>query len=84
MRVNCLHCGHAFGLDASYSDYEGMLRCPTCGGLLEARIEDGLIRGVRLGSLAAPPSGHGSPDTAETLVQATPPTTNPDAHRSAA
>lgn len=51
MKMNCLHCGHAFGVDDSYSDYEGLLKCPTCGGLLDARIEDGMIRSVRPGSL---------------------------------
>jgi hypothetical protein len=54
MKVNCLHCGHAFGVDDSYCDYEGLLKCPTCGGLLDARIQDGMIRSVRPGSLAAP------------------------------
>ncbi|MEO0512555.1 MAG: hypothetical protein AAF108_06615 [Planctomycetota bacterium] len=54
MKINCLHCGHAFGVDDSYCDYEGLLRCPTCGGMLEARIEDGLVKAVRLGFLQPP------------------------------
>lgn len=70
MRVNCLHCGHAFGLDVSYSDYEGMLRCPTCGGLLDARIEDGLIRSVRLGMLASPPTQAAEPSREPTARHA--------------
>lgn len=55
MKVNCLHCGHAFGVDDSYCDYEGLLKCPTCGGLLDARIQDGMIRSVRPGSLTPQP-----------------------------
>jgi hypothetical protein len=55
MKINCLHCGHAFGVDDSYCDYEGLLKCPTCAGLLEARIQDGMIRSVRPGSFAPPP-----------------------------
>lgn len=61
MKVNCLHCGHGFAVDNSYSDYEGLLRCPTCAGLLEARFEDGLVRSVRPGSLASHPPSHQSP-----------------------
>jgi len=57
MKINCLHCGHAFGVDDSYCDYEGLLRCPTCAGLLDARIEDGLVRAVRPGSLEPRPAG---------------------------
>ena len=56
MKINCLHCGHAFGVDDSYCDYEGLLKCPTCAGLLEARIQDGMVRSVRPGSFAAPPA----------------------------
>ena len=55
MRVNCLYCGHAFGVDDSYCDYEGLLRCATCSGLLDVVIADGLIRTVRQGALTQPP-----------------------------
>lgn len=55
MKINCLHCGHGFAIDDSYCDYEGLLKCPTCGGLLDARIRDGMVRSIRPGSLAAPP-----------------------------
>lgn len=56
MKINCIHCGHAFGVDNSYADYEGLVRCGTCGGLLDVKIQDGLIKGVRPGafSMAAP------------------------------
>lgn len=55
MKINCLHCGHGFGVDDSYSDYEGLLRCGTCGGLLDTRIEDGMIKSVRPGSMEMQP-----------------------------
>ncbi len=54
MKVNCLYCGHAFGIDDSYCDYEGLLRCATCSGLLDVVVTDGLIRSVRPGSLTQP------------------------------
>ena len=64
MKINCLHCGHAFGVDNSYCDYEGLLKCPTCGGLLEARIQDGMIRSVRPGSMHAAPAPQPAPQPA--------------------
>jgi len=56
MKINCLFCGHAFVIDDAYADYEGPLRCNTCEGLLEVRIEDGLIKRAAAGSLAVPPA----------------------------
>jgi hypothetical protein len=56
MRINCLFCGHAFAIDDAYSDYEGLLRCNTCDGLLEVRIEEGFVKRAVPGSLAAPPA----------------------------
>lgn len=57
MKINCLHCGHSFGVDEyTYQDYVGLLRCGTCGGLLDVRIEEGLIKACRPGSLTAPPA----------------------------
>ena len=56
MKINCISCGHGFGIDDSYADYEGLLRCATCAYLLDVKIEDGMIRGVKPGSLEAPPA----------------------------
>jgi hypothetical protein len=67
MKVNCIHCGHAFGVDESYSDYEGLLRCGTCAGLLDVRIADGLIRAVRPGSLHAPAQPASFPASPRTI-----------------
>ncbi len=55
MKINCLHCGHSFGIDHSYADYEGLLKCGTCGELLDVRIDDGMVKSVRPGSFHAPP-----------------------------
>ena len=64
MKINCIHCGHAFGIDASYSDYEGLLRCATCGGMLDVRLEDGLIKAVRPGAFSIPAPPAASPEPA--------------------
>jgi len=53
MKINCIHCGHRFELDDSYSDYEGLVRCPTCAGLLMLRIEDGMVKSAMPGTFAA-------------------------------
>ncbi|MEM7622545.1 MAG: hypothetical protein AAF235_05015 [Planctomycetota bacterium] len=70
MKINCISCGHGFGVDDSYADYEGLLRCATCAFLLDVKIEDGMIRAVRPGSLEAalPPQ----PATQQATPQATP------------
>jgi hypothetical protein len=47
MNVNCIHCGHRFDLGKSYDDYEGLVKCSTCRGLLDIRTQDGQVRGVR-------------------------------------
>lgn len=47
MKVNCLSCGHNVDLDDSYSDYEGMIKCYACGALLEVKIVEGCIKGVK-------------------------------------
>lgn len=46
MKVNCLWCGHGFGLSDAYDNYAGMVRCPTCGGLLSIQSEDAELRSV--------------------------------------
>ena len=57
MKINCLHCGHGFRLDEyTYQDYEGILRCGTCAGLLDVRIEEGILKACRPGSLTPPPA----------------------------
>lgn len=47
MKVNCLSCGFAVDLDDdSYSDYEGQIRCYTCGALLDVKAEEGKLKKV--------------------------------------
>lgn len=46
MKINCIACGHAFDLGAAYDDYEGLVRCNTCAGLLALRTQDGNVRSV--------------------------------------
>jgi hypothetical protein len=48
MKINCLNCGHTVNLDEAYADYEGDIRCFVCGSLLEVRIENEMVKAVRL------------------------------------
>ncbi len=44
MKINCLSCGHAIGLDDMvYSDYSGLIRCYACRAMLNLTITDGRI-----------------------------------------
>ena len=65
MKINCLHCGHKQDLGDAYDDYEGLIRCPTCAGLLDIRSVDGQMKACRPGSMQArhtpeqhPPAAH--------------------------
>lgn len=58
MKINCLHCGHKFDLGGAYDDYDGMVRCATCGGLLDIKTQDGSVRMMRF---AAEPSAQPAP-----------------------
>ena len=55
MKVNCLSCGHSVDLRNSYDDYQGQIKCFTCGALLAIRTEDGEIKSVEYVS-SRPPS----------------------------
>lgn len=50
MKLNCVSCGHAVDLRDSYDDYEGQIKCFTCGTLLSIRTEDGQVRSVAYAS----------------------------------
>ncbi|MFH1572374.1 MAG: hypothetical protein ABIG68_00225 [Acidobacteriota bacterium] len=54
MRANCLSCGHKVEVDDAYSDYEGLIKCFTCGALLEIKTEEGMFKTVNLVSVPAP------------------------------
>jgi DNA-directed RNA polymerase subunit RPC12/RpoP len=48
MKINCLSCGHTIELDEAYSDYEGQVKCCTCSALLEVKLEESLIKSVKV------------------------------------
>jgi DNA-directed RNA polymerase subunit N (RpoN/RPB10) len=48
MKLNCLSCGHTVDLRDSYNDYDGQVRCFTCGALLAIRTQDGQVKWVEL------------------------------------
>lgn len=47
MKINCPSCGFSLKLDDAYDDYEGQVKCWTCGALLDIKTEDGNIKSVR-------------------------------------
>ncbi len=48
MKLNCLSCGHTVDLRDGYNDYDGQVKCFTCGGLMAIRTQDGQIKWVEL------------------------------------
>jgi len=58
MKVNCLSCGHKVDLDDAYSDYEGQVKCFTCGAVLQVRTEEGSLKSVRIVSGPRPSVEH--------------------------
>ena len=57
MRINCLSCGHKVELDEAYDDFEGQVKCVTCGALLEILTDEGQLKKIKLG---APPPRAGA------------------------
>jgi len=54
MKINCLSCGHKIDLDDAYDDYEGTVKCFTCGALLEISTEEGKLKSVKFVKIARP------------------------------
>ena len=48
MKLNCVSCGHTVDLHNDYDDYDGQVKCFTCGGLMAIRTQDGQIKWVEL------------------------------------
>lgn len=48
MRINCIWCGHKVELDDVYDNYDGYVKCFTCGGLLKIKTEEGGLKSVAL------------------------------------
>jgi hypothetical protein len=46
MKINCLICGHTVDLRDAYDDYEGLIKCFACGGLLTIRTREGQVKWV--------------------------------------
>jgi len=51
MKINCVSCGHSIELDEAYDDFEGLVKCYVCSGLLALTISDGKIRSVKVAEL---------------------------------
>ncbi len=57
MKINCLSCGHSVDIGDAYDDYEGQVKCFTCGAILEIRTEEGNVRAVKLAqAVMSPPA----------------------------
>ena len=47
MEINCLGCGFKVELAAAYDDYEGPIKCLTCGAAMEIEAHGGSVQAVR-------------------------------------
>ncbi len=47
MKINCLSCGFSVNLTDAYDDYEGPIKCFTCGAILEIKTQEGNVRAVK-------------------------------------
>ncbi|HLA85596.1 MAG TPA: hypothetical protein VJL29_12455 [Thermoguttaceae bacterium] len=46
MKLNCVSCGHTVDLHNDYDDYDGQVKCFTCGALLAVRTQEGQVKWV--------------------------------------
>jgi uncharacterized Zn finger protein len=47
LRLNCIHCGSFINLHEDvYADYEGLIKCDACGGILNIKIQDGKLKSM--------------------------------------
>ena len=47
MQINCLGCGFKVELAADYDNYEGPIKCLTCGASMEIKAQGGSVRAVK-------------------------------------
>jgi len=47
VKINCLSCGHKVELDDAYDDFEGQVRCVTCGAMLEILTDQGQLKKIK-------------------------------------
>ena len=44
MRLDCVSCGYEINLDHKvFDDYEGPIKCFSCGAMMEVKTEQGLM-----------------------------------------
>jgi len=49
VKINCISCGFAVNLDdATYSDYEGQVKCLVCKTILDLKVTDGSVNRVMI------------------------------------
>jgi DNA-directed RNA polymerase subunit N (RpoN/RPB10) len=56
MKINCLSCGHTVVLDDAYDNYDGQVKCFTCGATLEIKTEEGNLKRVNFVRMVPQPS----------------------------
>jgi uncharacterized Zn finger protein len=55
LRLNCISCGHFINLHEDvYADYEGLIKCDACGGILNIKIQEGKLKSMAFVSKAKP------------------------------
>jgi hypothetical protein len=47
MKINCLSCGFKVDLADAYDDYEGQIKCYSCGAILEIKTQEGNVKAVK-------------------------------------
>lgn len=53
LRLNCISCGHFINLHEDvYADYEGLIKCDACGGILNIKIQEGKLKSMAFVSKA--------------------------------
>ena len=54
MKFECLMCGYEINLDHDiFIEYEGPIKCFSCGGMMEIRTVQGTVDSVDLPSVSA-------------------------------
>lgn len=57
MKINCLGCGHYFVVDSAYANYDGQMKCNTCGTILSVKTEEGAVKSASIVALSRRVSG---------------------------
>lgn len=55
MKINCVSCGHSIFLDDAYDDFDGLVKCYVCSGLLHIKTAEGKIKAIGLASMERSP-----------------------------